>query len=316
MEFSNGGRKVKICFVEEDFLISGGNRRIIEVANRLVEKGHKVDILITLDEYGIECDWMEIKADVKRFGDRGDYDIAIMNHAPVWLAMKKVIARLKVYWWLGFEAGYFKRQPWYDAYQEPYFIVANSPFTAQMAELIYGKKPPVVLGGINHEQFKPVKVEKKYELLCCSDPQRPEKGSFIMQRAAEILGLPLENYAIKNLPQEKLAEEYSKAKIFIAMPALEGAFFPTLEAMACGVPSIVSDCGGISYYAKNEENCLVIPRHVGALVMAIKRLREDKKLQEKFIKNGIETASKYTWERCVSEFEEIIKGALEEKRNE
>ena len=307
---------MKVAFVEEDFYVCGGNRRIIEVANRLVEKGHEVDIIISLDEAPIKCDWMEIKANVIRFDQRRDYDVAIMNHAPVWLAMKAVIARLKVYWWLGFEAGYFQKQPWYDAYQESYYIIANSPFTAQMAELIYGKKPPVVLGGIDHTQFKPVEAKKEYELLCCSDPERPEKGGFMMQRAAEILGLPLENYAIKNLPQEKLAEEYSKAKIFIAMPTIEGAFFPTLEAMACGVPSIVSDCGGISYYAKNEENCLVIPRHVGALVMAIKRLRSDTALQQKFIKNGIIAASKYTWDKCASEFEEIIEGALEEKRNE
>ena len=309
MEFSNGGRKVKICFVEEDFLISGGNRRIIEVANRLVEKGHKVDILITLDEYGIECDWMKIKADVKRFGDRGDYDIAIMNHAPVWLAMKKVIARLKVYWWLGFEAGYFVKQPWYDAYQEPYFIIANSPFTAEMAEIVYGKKPPIVLGGIDHQQFYPMKVKKEYELLCCADEDKPEKGGFMIKRASEVLGLPLENYALKNLPQDKLAEEYSKAKIFIGMPQLEGFYFPALEAMACGVPVIVSDCGGNSCYAENEENCLVIPRHTGALVKAIKRLREDKKLQQKLIENGLKTVKQYNWNKCTNEFEKVIKEA-------
>ena len=302
---------MRFCFVEEDFLVSGGMRRVIEISNRLVERGHEVDILIVLDNISLECDWLEVKANVKHIKDRRDYDVAIFNHAPVWITMSEIAARLKVYYWLGFEAGYFLRPTWYDAYHNDFFVIANSPWIAEMAEIIYGKKPPVVLGGIDHKQFRPIKVEKEYELLCCAPEDKPEKGWFMTKRAADILGLPLENYAVKGLPQDKLAEEYSKAKIFIGMPEIEGSFCPAQEAMACGVPVIMSNAGGNMLYARDGENCIVLPgRNAGYLVQAIKRLRGDDKLQKKLIKNGLETVKEFTWERCVEDFERVIKGAL------
>ena len=301
---------MRFAFLEENFAVSGGIRRVIELSNHLVDKGHEVDILMVVDGVPLSCDWLPVKANIKHLNDRGDYDVAIMNHAPVWVCMNKVAARLKVYYWLGFEAGYFQQPTWYDAYQQPFFIIANSPFTADMAEVVYGKRPPVVLGGISPEYFHPVDIKKEYELLCCAPEDKPEKGYFIMKRAADILGLPLENYAIKGLPQDRLAEEYSKAKIFIGMPFLEGSFCPTMEAIACGVPTIMSDCGGQGYYAKDEKNCLVVPRHTGALVQAIKRLRGDSNLQRGFIKNGFETVKPFTWEKCADDFIQVVEEQL------
>jgi len=296
----------KICFIEEEFSVSGGMRRIIEMANGLQAKGHEVTILLSLNGVSTKCEWMEVKAKVKRWDERDEYDIAIMNHAPVWPCMESIFARLKVYYWLGFEAAYFRYPTWQDAYKKPYYIIANSDWTADMAKLIYGKRPPVNYGGIDSKLFHPVKVKKEYELLCCCPEDKPEKGWFELKRAADILQLPIVNFATKNLPQEKLAEEYSKAKIFLASPLVEGFYFPTLEAMACGVPVIMTDCGGNRSYAKNNENCLIVPRNAGAFAEAIYLLQIDKELQNKFIKNGVITANQFTWRKCIDGFEKLL----------
>jgi len=305
---------MRVAFVVPHVLVCGGIRKILTVANGLIDRGHEVDIAVFSDAPA-SCSWMEVKANIIRFEDASDYDVAMVITATSWEYLNRTNARLKAWWWLGFEAGYFKTQSWYDAYQQDYFIFANSPWTAQMAEIIYHRKIPVVIGGIDPKLFHPVEVKKEYELLCCAPEDKPEKGWWEMKRAADILGLPLENWAIKNLKQEEVATEYSKAKIFIAMPTLEGAYNPTLEAMACGLPCIISDCGGITHYARNEENCLVIPRHTGALIQAIERLRNDQELQNKFIKNGLDITKTFTWEKCIDDIEALLTNALDKQVN-
>jgi len=281
-------------------------RRIIEISNRLVDKGHDVDIIMVLDSSPLTCDWMEVKAKVIRLGDRRDYDIAIFNHAPVWVAMEHIIARLKVYYWLGFEGAYMKSMPWKDAYREKYFIVANSPWCAKMASLMYGYVPPVVAGGLDTTLFHPVKVEKEYDLLCCCPGDRPEKGLEYVTRVSELLGLRLENFAGKDLPQEKLAEEYSKAKVFIAAPIIEGYYQPGLEAMACGVPVVMSNAGGNTLYARDGENCFLTARNAGDIAYGVKMLLNDPLLYDKFVTNGLKTVEGFSWDKAATEFEQLL----------
>lgn len=299
---------MRFAFVEEDFSISGGNRRIIEISNRLVEKGHEVDILLVVNNAPLKCDWLEVKANVLYFSDRQDYDVAVFNHAPVWMAMPSIFARLKVYYWLNFEAAYFRQPTWYDAYKYDCFVIANSDWTADMAKLIYGKRPPVVYGGVDKKLFHPVKVEKEYDIVSIIPKDKPEKGTFHVKRVCEITGWRLGN--LVNIPQEKMAEEYSKGKIFLGMPECEGFYNPALEAMACGVPVVLTNACGNMNYVDEGENCLLIPRNVGAALVAIHKLRKDKKLQKKLIKNGLETVKKYDWDKTANRFLEVIKNEL------
>jgi hypothetical protein len=63
------------------------------------------------------------------------------------------------------------------------------------------------------------------------------------------------------------------ASLCILLPLpVEGFFLPALEAMALGVPVIVTDCIGNRSYCRDGETCLMPDRDAGAIAAAARRL--------------------------------------------
>ena len=58
---------------------------------------------------------------------------------------------------------------------------------------------------------------------------------------------------------EKLAEYYKNADIFILPSWAEGMPNSLIEALSCGLATIVSNVGLIPNYLTNNENSLIIP---------------------------------------------------------
>ena len=104
----------------------------------------------------------------------------------------------------------------------------------------------------------------------------------------------------------------SKSNIFVLSSIQEG--FPTviIEAMACGVPVISTDCkAGPNEIIENRENGLLVP--VGdekSLAEAILQLLNSKALREKFSREGRNIAEYFTIEKSVKEYENIFKEIL------
>ena len=89
---------MKISFIEPHLKLFGGIRRIIEISNRLTERGHDVNIF---HSYGDECQWMKCLAKTKPARDvlRQSHDVLIYND-PVALdygLTKKADAKVKIY---------------------------------------------------------------------------------------------------------------------------------------------------------------------------------------------------------------------------
>lgn len=55
---------MKISFVEPHLKIYGGIRRVIELSNRLTERGHNVTIF---HSDGSPCEWMKCIAKIKNY---------------------------------------------------------------------------------------------------------------------------------------------------------------------------------------------------------------------------------------------------------
>jgi glycosyltransferase involved in cell wall biosynthesis len=104
----------------------------------------------------------------------------------------------------------------------------------------------------------------------------------------------------------EVADFYRACDIFVYPSLLEGFGLPPLEAMACGIPVISSDCGGTADFL-SESNALVVPPgNVAALTKAIERLIHSPDERERLRVAGLSTAAEFTVQRSTAEHIRLI----------
>jgi len=93
---------------------------------------------------------------------------------------------------------------------------------------------------------------------------------------------------------------YNLANLFVYPSFFEGFGFPPLEAMACGVPTIVSNVSSLPEVVGNGA-VMIDPYNVDELAFAIRKVLEDKDLRENLIKKGLKQAKKFSWYKTAQE---------------
>ncbi len=110
----------------------------------------------------------------------------------------------------------------------------------------------------------------------------------------------------------RLVDVYRSADVFVLPSELEAFGIVVIEAMASGVPVIVSNCGGMKDIVKDGSNGLIFD--VGdarQLAEKIRLLISDNKLRAKLVKSGKETVMEnYTIEKVVDKLEELYEKML------
>ncbi len=99
---------------------------------------------------------------------------------------------------------------------------------------------------------------------------------------------------------------YNSASVFVYPSFFEGFGFPPLEAMACGVPTIVSNTSSLSEVVGNGA-IMIDPYNVDELSFAIRRILEDKDLRNDLIKKGFQQAKKFNWDKTAKQVLEIFR---------
>jgi len=96
-----------------------------------------------------------------------------------------------------------------------------------------------------------------------------------------------------------LSALYESAAV-LAFPSLyEGFGLPLLEAMAHGLPSVVSTAGALPELA-GDAAVLVDPEDVTAIEVGLERALTDRTLRERLSVAGRERARQFTWQRTAS----------------
>ena len=150
-------------------------------------------------------------------------------------------------------------------------------------------------------------------LIIGSGPQK----SYLLNLAKE-LHIKDSVVFIGQIPHSQMAKYYSLADVFVLpsitskMGETEGFGVVLLEAMACGLPVIGSDTGGIPDIIKNGETGLLFRQKESPdLANQIIRLLTDEDLRKKMVANArnlIET--QFSWEIVAERFMEVYCGVI------
>ena len=133
----------------------------------------------------------------------------------------------------------------------------------------------------------------------------------------EILNLikkeKLENKIILHgsLLGKDLYDIYSNSDIFILTSRYESLGLVLIEAMASGLPIIVSNITAVKNIVKNNIIGLLVKPSPKNFAQTIEKLTGDSQLREKLIKNGLEKVRKYDWNKILQKLEYIYSGVVD-----
>ncbi|MFG2044766.1 glycosyltransferase [Dactylosporangium sp. NPDC048998] len=108
---------------------------------------------------------------------------------------------------------------------------------------------------------------------------------------------------------DEMAAWYRSADVLACAPWYEPFGLTPLEAMACGVPVVAYEVGGIAESViDNVTGVLVPPRDTAALAAALRTLLGDEVRRMSFASAAIDRVrSRYTWERTAAELERVYR---------
>lgn len=107
------------------------------------------------------------------------------------------------------------------------------------------------------------------------------------------------------VPTDELSILLSGAVAFIQPSLWEGFGIPVVEAMASGVPVIVSNVSSLPEVA-GKAGLLVDPYSIDQIEQAIRTIVVDEKLRQKYSKEGIVRAKEFSWEKMAREVLEVF----------
>ena len=111
---------------------------------------------------------------------------------------------------------------------------------------------------------------------------------------------------------EELIAWYNCAEVFAFLSLYEGFGLPALEAMACGVPVIVSNQSSLPEVVE-DAGIMVNPLDIEEATEALKNLTENKELREKLRIAGKKQAEKFSWDKAAYDTYRILESVSKDK---
>jgi len=294
-----------IAWVQPHLEQVGGIRRAITMTNLMRSWGAR-PTLITPD--GRRTTWLSIDSDVLSITEAAgrDFDVVVVSDPDMVDMALRVEAGRRVVYHL---AAYARYRPKDDLLTRFYELgglhLANSRWTADEIEKVRGEPVDgIVPGAADPAIFHPVGTPRTHDVVCYGS-DRAHKGTATIVEATRRLRLL--KLVDLHLPQGSLATGICSGKVFVSGAWHEGFNMPPLEAMACGVPVVMTDDGGSRDYAVDGHNALVVPvKDAKAMRRGIERVMQDQELRTRLVHQGLRTAFEYHWDQVTRTFVDLV----------
>ena len=231
-------------------------------------------------------------------------------------------------------------------------LIAISRAAASLLERLYGRDGcPILYAGIDRATFNAERratlreisrdqlelSQDQFALFLVGNDWRNKGVPVLLEALEQLRELPIRLFVVSRedpsacwdlvkekrlddrvrfLAPRKDVEFYYAAADAYAGPSLQDSYaMPPAEAMACGLPVIVSAAAGVSEIITDGADGLILyhPKDAMALAAMIRRLYEDEAFRARLGKRAAATTRKYTWERNGQELAVIFEDVLRRK---
>jgi glycosyltransferase involved in cell wall biosynthesis len=325
----------------------GGCRVLIEAANQLTSRGHEVEIVMLEGEpiaWPVTCKVTRVPAITADVIPGGD--IILPNFWPTVMPAvasgKGRVVRLSN----GFEPLWVpNREEALKTYQLGLPVISLGPHLRQLVRDATGQDCFIAQPGVDSQVFRPTghprsatpvvffiyrseahgyyyKGNRDFATAmevvrrACPDVQVHLVATEAGGPGTPPVQLPIPFRLVEAGTDQDMAALYNQAHVYVLASWFEALSLPPLEAMACGTPVVITDCGGVRDYAEPGINCLMCPpRHPEIMAACILDVLQQPPLRDRLVAGGLKTASEWTWQRFGDQLEAaltaILRGAVE-----
>jgi len=98
------------------------------------------------------------------------------------------------------------------------------------------------------------------------------------------------------LDRQGIVDLYAESDVMLNPSTVDNMPNSVLEALACGLPVISTNVGGVPYIVSHGQTALLVPPgDVAAMAEAISQLKADSALRRSLCDNGLAQIEQYTW---------------------
>jgi len=288
----------------------GGVRKVLEIANGLVDYGHEISILYPRERSETT---FHIRPEVKRVEVPGrnrlsallrfvplvkGYDMIVANFWPT--AYLFPFSRRMIYFVQDVESRFYSNPIFKVAAHLTYsFPLVKVTYNPALAKLVHAQH--VIPAGVDKNTFFPdpdPSLKRDLPVVMYMPRKERRKGFDIFLKVIELLAKTLSfeiwfvggrDVEIPQLPlstrrffprnDTELRRLYSSADVFVLSSRTEGLGFPVLESLACGTPVVATDVDGAAVW--NLPGVEVVPPTSEALTSGLKKVLSSLKMFKK-----------------------------------
>ena len=189
--------------------------------------------------------------------------------------------------------------------------VLIQPFSIKRPYLIYPSR-------IQHPEKKHVELIKAFNLFKKRTglPHKLVLAGSEGQNTAVVHKAVLDSPYVSDIiltgyfPHKNLPELFSCADACIIPSVCESASLAVLEAMACGIPVLCSNAGGLSEVA-GPAPIYFDSDNIEEIATDIEKIISDKELREKIVNESTAWVKRFTWEKTSSKTLEVLRKVSE-----